>query len=103
MFFPNVQYLYKFKPCVLTDLQVTYDGEAQTPAFYRAIDATGNNPPESLIINTSWTELEYWVRSDYGSVQDDLPTNDPTDASFWYNLSGAQAPTFSGGPGNLFG
>lgn len=73
-FSPNYQYLYKFKPCVLTALSVDYQGGNPFPGFYRA---EGNNqnesPPESVIMQTKWIEMEYWldgVRGDENSPGD---------------------------------
>lgn len=87
-FIPNVQYMYKFKPCVLENITVTYDGEQQTPAFYRTVDGIGNNPPESLIVNTTWLELEYWIRDDYAGADGttDLPSNDFSSVYNWYSV-----------------
>lgn len=84
MFFqPNVQFLYKFKPAVLRGLTIHYDGGSGAPAFYRPEEENvENSPPESIILNTSWLEIEYWKREDF---KDDpnipgLPSSNPLDA-----------------------
>lgn len=103
-FSPNPQWLFKFKPCVLTSIAVDYTGGSGVPAFYTdnsAIKASdmepmtsadangfhkGNNPPESVTIQTSWLELEYWVSGDFvaSPVITDFPSSDPLDSSSWY-------------------
>lgn len=96
-FIPNTQYMYRFKPCVLENLTVTYDGENQTPAFYYGIDGLGNNPPESLLVSTTWLELEYWVREDHTRGTDGaggfsgLPSNSFDDAYNWYSVPDSDA------------
>ena len=111
-FIPNTQYMYRFKPCVLENLTVTYDGEQQTPAFYGAL-ADGNHPPESLIVSTTWLELEYWVREDHTRNQgvggpigtSGLPSNSFDDAYNWYSIADGEgefvAPTSRSALGTL--
>jgi len=86
MFFqPNVQYLYKFKPCVLTSITIDYKGGSGVPAFYKPQDEKNlqSSPPESIILNTTWLELDYFVQQNYDNDMDntpgneDLPSNDP--------------------------
>lgn len=101
-FSPNIKYLYKFKPCVLKSLVVDYNGGAGHPAFYKPYSQNEmHSPPESVVVTTSWLELEYWLASrtddnggDYKTdAADGLPTNDPFDAHNFYNLNIPQQPT----------
>ena len=100
MFFqPNVKFLYKFKPCVLTSISVDYKGGSGVPAFYKPQENTQSraapgsplaaqqeginlqfSPPESIILNTTWLELDYFVQQHYENDHndtEDLPTNAP--------------------------
>lgn len=108
MFFvPNIQYLYKFKPCVLQELAVDYLGGNPTPAFYGSTSPKNGvsndynlpsnlqgeaptqnigynaslNPPESIVMKTRWLELEYWIKSDFK----DKDSTSVTDVFNWYN------------------
>lgn len=110
-FTPNLKYLYKFKPCVLQAISIDYQGGNPQPSFYEAqqefrIDspydsrdpqtreriAQGINytvqhsPPESVVLRTSWLELEYWLGGDENSDFSD--TNDPFDAYNWFTNGG---------------
>jgi hypothetical protein len=100
MFFvPNTKYLYKFKPSVLTTFAVSYEGGNPNPAFYKSTGGEPQESPvESVVISTSWLELEYWLDdresqagTDYKEVNG-LPTNDPFDAWNWYNYSTGVTP-----------
>jgi hypothetical protein len=101
-FTPNPKFLFKFKPCVLENLTVNYNGGNPVPSFYKpeGDPGSGNIPPETLVISTSWIELEYWVdtldseesqlpQSDYKFSDDGsgLPSNDAKDVYNYYNLS----------------
>lgn len=59
-YYPNSAYLHKFKPSVLSDFQVNFS-PGGSPAFY----AGEENPPESVAISATFTELEYWLQGDY--------------------------------------
>lgn len=77
MFFsPNPQWLFKFKPCVLKNLSVNYQGNNPIPSFFTS------EAPESIAVQMTWLELEYWKRSDYKG--EDFPTQDPLDNFNWY-------------------
>ncbi len=95
MFFqPNVKFLYKFKPCVLTSIAVDYQ-PGGVPAFYKAQSGASsgsfrgaqeqglnlqNSPPESVRLDTTWLELDYYVQQQYDNDHndaEDLPSNDP--------------------------
>lgn len=96
-FSPNIQYMYKFKPCVLKELTVSYTGGEAIPAFYRPEqNVEKESPPESLLLTTTWLELEYWIDKDYKDdpANTGLPSNEPFDAFNLYNLTPANtAPT----------
>jgi hypothetical protein len=87
-FMPNSSYMFKFKPAVLESFVVNRAG-AGMPAFYRASLGTDNlNAPESIEIQCSFMELEYWIAGDFKNVEDGLlgtgsaigePLNDPLD------------------------
>jgi hypothetical protein len=82
-FMPNSKFLYKFKPCVLTNIQVSYTGGSPAPAFYRSEGSDENKAPESIQIDTQWLEMEYWLdgkTSDFKAEDSGLPTSDPLDA-----------------------
>lgn len=72
-FHPNTQYMYKFKPCVITGLDVDYQGGNPQPSFYKI-----NYAPESVIINMSLLEMEYWLRKDFQKNDSSgIPNKDP--------------------------
>jgi hypothetical protein len=81
MFFqPNVKFLYKFKPCVLTSISVNY-ASGGVPAFYKEQNSNPQfSPPESVVLNTTWLELDYFVQQHYEhdhNNTEDLPSSDP--------------------------
>lgn len=55
----NADKLYGFKPSVLESLEVDYSGGNVQPSLYH------NGFAESVIINATVLEIEFWVRSDY--------------------------------------
>jgi hypothetical protein len=54
---PNEEFLYKFKPCVVTEMSVNF-ASAGTPSFFRS------NKPTEVTLNVSFMEIEYWLRED---------------------------------------
>jgi len=73
-FYPNVKFMYKFKPCVMTNIEVDYIGGNQAPAFFAQ-----TNAPESLILKITLLEIEYWMREDMREEKLDaagLPSGD---------------------------
>ena len=70
-YYPNSMYLNKFKPSVMTELQVNF-APGGSPAFY----ATNGqpNPPEGVVISATFKELEYWLDGDYISDNDPFHT-----------------------------
>lgn len=97
-FFPNHQFMYRFKPCVLKEFSIDFQGGNPAPAFY-ASDKAGissslplqpgrqivnfnnkSSPPESIILKTAWLELEYWRSEDFNNEP-----SDPFGAWSWYS------------------
>lgn len=72
-YYPNSQYMHKFKPAVIEQLSVNY-APGGTPAFYAA-DEDQPNPPESVVIQVQFKELEYWLDGDYIDDNDPYNTN----------------------------
>jgi len=56
--FVGTDYLYKFKPCVCTDVSVNYTASG-VPSFFK------NGAPESVNLKLSFWELEYWLTGDF--------------------------------------
>lgn len=83
-FYPSIDYLYKFKPCVMAALDVDYLGGNEGPSFF-----AGTRAPESISINMNLIELEYWLDTDYkeDTTPDGLPSNDPFGALRWYTIA----------------
>ena len=52
---PNEEFLYKFKPCVATEMSVNF-GSAGTPSFFKSAK------PVEVTISISFLETEYWLR-----------------------------------------
>jgi len=57
--FVGTDYLYKFKPCVCTDVSVNYTASG-VPSFFK------NGAPESVNLKLSFWELEYWLSGQFG-------------------------------------
>lgn len=86
-FYPNSKYLYKFKPVVLENLSVDYAGGNPVPSFYQTSNPE-ETPPESVMVSTTWLELEYWTRNNYKGNDDMTPTSAEFDTWNYYNLDG---------------
>jgi hypothetical protein len=56
--FVGTDYLYKFKPCVCTDVSVNYTASG-VPSFFK------NGAPESVNLKLSFWELEYWLSGNF--------------------------------------
>lgn len=56
--YPAEDFLFKFKPCVVTDFGVDYT-DGGMPSFFR-----GTNAPTLISIRVNLTEIEYWLRED---------------------------------------
>lgn len=83
-FYPNTKYLYKFKPVVLENISVDYAGGNPVPAFYQTANYE-DTPPESVLITTTWLELEYWTQKDYKGTNQ-MPTSSEFDSWNFYKL-----------------
>lgn len=83
-FNPNIRYLYKFKPAVLSSIKVDYNGGQPVPSFYKSPNAPSESPPESVTVSMNFLELEFWLEEDF-KMLNDLPTNDPFDAFRFYS------------------
>ena len=88
-FSPSPQFLYKFKPCVLRNMQVDYMGGQPIPAFY----SDGMDKPEALKVRLTFLEIEYWIRENLNSAGDGLPSTSPYDHFTFYTVGGAEPPT----------
>lgn len=88
-FYPNSEWLFKFKPAVVTRCEIDYLGHNQAPAFYKSatgsFGSTSGGPPESIVMRLGFLEMEYWIRRDY---KDDVPTNNPYDVRNYYGIRG---------------
>jgi hypothetical protein len=56
--YPNPDYLYKFKPCVIESMDVNYAIGGQ-PSFFK-----GTNAPTEVQISINFLEIEYWLKED---------------------------------------
>ena len=69
-FVPNSDYLFKFKPAVLTNFVVDYAG-GHAPAFFRADSGTNagggasQNAPVSVTFHMQFLAIEYYKSGDY--------------------------------------
>jgi hypothetical protein len=73
----NSKYLCKYKPSVLINFSIDYAPEQQ-PAFYKESPETDNlNAPETVFINLTFMELEFWLRGDYKDNNDSSDTLGP--------------------------
>jgi len=59
-FFPNFEYLYNFKPAVITGIQFDYQGGNHRNIFYKETGA-----PESIIMRINFLEIDYWLENDF--------------------------------------
>lgn len=72
-FSPNPQYLFRFKPSVMTNFMVDYAGD-HVPSFLRSDNATkaggqqNLNPPEALRITMQFLEIEYWKSGEFNET-----------------------------------
>jgi hypothetical protein len=55
--YPNEDFLYKFKPCVVTNLSVNFAKNG--PSFFR-----NTNAPTEVELSVSFKEIEYWLKED---------------------------------------
>jgi hypothetical protein len=59
-FYSNDDFLYRFKPCAITDLSVNY-APASTPSFFKG----SQNVPTEVSIDIQLMEIEYWTKLDF--------------------------------------
>lgn len=84
-FYPNSRYLYKFKPCVIENISVDYNGGNPVPSFYQSDDPE-SAPPESIMLSVTFLELEYWLYKDYATDSGDIPSAAEFDNWNYYKL-----------------
>lgn len=65
--FPTDEYLYQFKPCVLTSVTANYAPQS-TPAFYKKSAA-----PAVVDLTIKLKEIEIWTRLDYTKSNIPIP------------------------------
>lgn len=56
--FPQDEYLYRFKPCVIESMSVNF-APANTPSFFKNVNA-----PVEVQLSLSLKEIEYWLQED---------------------------------------
>ena len=63
---PNADFLYKFKPCVITGISSDYN-PGRSPAFYTARrgDQKEVNAPEAVTLTLELMEIEFWLRNQF--------------------------------------
>ncbi len=77
--YPADKYLYKFKPCVVTDCAINY--APNTPAFFRDTSA-----PMEIILTVNLLEVEYWIAEDVAATWN--RNSDPNGQIFvWTDLT----------------
>jgi hypothetical protein len=72
---PNSEFLYKFKPAVVEQFTINYNGGGQQKAFYHSPggsggpmgSSAGNNPPESVEFTVQILEIEYWLTGQFNN------------------------------------
>jgi len=64
-FFGGDNYLYRFKPCVITDFSANY-APANTPSFFKG----SQNVPTEIDISMTLKEIEYWTKLDFEPYKD---------------------------------
>lgn len=59
-FYSNDDFLYRFKPCAITDFSINY-APASTPSFFKG----SQNVPTEVKISLKLMEIEYWTKLDF--------------------------------------
>lgn len=94
---PNSHYLMKFKPCVIEQVSVSFNGMGGH-SFYRGMDNESDKAPQSMNLAISLLELEIWVDSDNPGMSNfnmdgnGQPTAAPLDTWNWYSLDSVLNP-----------
>ena len=85
-FFSNMNMMYKFKPCVLSSVDVDYVGGNEGPAFF-ANENEKRHAPESIGLTLSFLEIEYWTNQDFVDDEaDGMPSNSITAPWNWNSI-----------------
>jgi hypothetical protein len=88
-FYPNANWLFKFKPCVIQSLTIDFNGGNPQPGFYHV-----NQAPEGITMSMQLLEMEYWTSQDVErGTTDGLPDNDPHSAWTAYSLDNGSTGT----------
>jgi hypothetical protein len=59
-FYSNDDFLYRFKPCAITNFSIDY-APASTPSFFKG----SQNVPTEVKISLKLMEIEYWTKLDF--------------------------------------
>jgi hypothetical protein len=70
-FFGGDNYLYRFKPCVITSFTANY-APAQTPSFFKG----SQNVPTEIDVSMNLKEIEYWTKVDFDPAKEPTGPND---------------------------
>jgi hypothetical protein len=57
--YPNSEFMYRFKPCVLKSVNVNY-AAGSAPSFFKR-----TNAPTAMTISIQLQEIEYWTNNDF--------------------------------------
>lgn len=82
---PETEFMYIFKPCVLTDFSFDYTPEP-VPSFF-----AGTSAPAAVVISISLTEIELWVSNDFdGTSRDGTPDQEIASIARSFGLIGGE-------------
>jgi hypothetical protein len=56
--FPNEEFLYKFKPCIVESMSVNF-APTSSPSFFK-----NSNAPTEVQLSINLKEIEYWLQDD---------------------------------------
>ena len=83
-YWPNPQYLIKFKPAVLVDVNVSYSPTG-APAFFRGstqlgTDQSGNplSGPTHIGLSLTFLELEFWLKGEWRNTNSFIDVENPS-------------------------
>lgn len=71
-FSPNAKWLYKFKPAVLEAISVDYAPNGGIPSFLRSGSSGDDNPPESIVLQLQFLQLEFELANNYNDSTDPI-------------------------------
>lgn len=94
---PSDTYLYKFKPCVITNFTANY-APGNTPSFYKG----GKAAPAAVEISVNLKEIEYWTAESLATatgIQQSTPSAAPSVSGVTpaFTSSSPLPSNFSGG------